>query len=222
MVRAEAGHALTTAQGLNTVDTLKYLIQRTEERLWVEFQWPQLAKRWDIQIIPGMENYLYPAECQFDQIREVLFARPNSRAWQPMEYGIPDEGLMPYNEPVAINTRAIFWENASGDPDYIKIWPIPDTGGYMRVKGMKPLNVMCEDSDCCTLDPVTIAMYTAADLLARAKSADAELKKKAADRHLQKVLSNKISAKHKVSTFGASRGAQGSRMRPRPYLDYIP
>jgi len=32
-VRAEAGHSLSTVQGTNTIDTLKYLIQRTQVEL---------------------------------------------------------------------------------------------------------------------------------------------------------------------------------------------
>lgn len=220
-LRAEAGHALTASQGLNAVETLKHIIRRTEEELWTAFQWPQLAKRWDIQIIPGMTEYLYPAELQFEQIRAAYWVQRNSRVWMPVEYGIPEDALLPYDTPAITGTAVQFWETVASDPPLIRIWPQPVNDGYMRIKGMAPLKTMCDDCDHCTLDATVIILFAAEELLTRAKSADAQAKGQKAQRHLRMLLGNQTSAKMKISTMGATRHSMPNHGM-RPYFDYIP
>lgn len=207
-VRAEAGHALTVSQGKNAEDTIAHLIRRTEYELWTAFDWPQLTVRWDIAVEPGMVEYLYPAQLQFDQIREAFFALKNSQRWLPVEYGIPEEALAPYNKSSVSGPTIQIWENIAGDPDKIRIWPTPTQEGFLRLKGMKQLNQMCELTDCCTLDPTLLSLFVSAELLARAKAEDAANKLQKAQRHLQKLLANKISAKNKVSVMGGARGVR--------------
>ena len=52
-LRAEAGHSLSVAQGLNQVETLKYLCARTQEELWTAFVWPELTVRANVQMAAG-------------------------------------------------------------------------------------------------------------------------------------------------------------------------
>jgi hypothetical protein len=214
MVRAEAGHALTPSQGLNTVDTLKHLIKRTEEELWTAFQWPTLTVRWDTSVQVGQTEYMYPAELQFDQIREVLWTPDDGQRWSVVEFGIPEEAHQVYGTTAAHGTTIKYWETQT--EEFLRIWPVPTQKGFIRLKGMKPLNSMCSDDDCCTLDATIITLFVAAELLTRAKADDAKDKLQKAQRHLQKTLANKVSAKHKVSTFGAFNG-------PRPNTNaYFP
>lgn len=213
--KAEAGHALSASQGLNALDTIKHIIKRTEYELWTAFTWPELIKRWDIQVVPGMTEYLYPAELQFDQIRQAFWAPRNAVTWSPVEYGIPEDGHLPYEVAPVTGAAVQFWETKAGNPPLIRVWPQPSRDGYFRIKGMTPLNTMCDDCDHCTLDPVAITLFAATELLQRAKSADAPSKEQKAQRHLTKLLGNKVSAKNKVSTFGAQRSTEfNSGFRP--------
>jgi hypothetical protein len=82
---------------------------------------------------------------------------------------------------------------------------------------MKPLLPFLIDADVSTLDAMALVLFTAAELLARAKAADAPNKLKKAQTHLLAVLGNTVSAKKRVSTL-----ASGSLFRqPVPGLDYI-
>lgn len=217
MVRAEAGHALSAAQGLNAVETIKHLIRRTEEELWTAFEWPELMIRKEIPVGLGQYEYMLPQDVQFDQVRQVWFAADDQR-WQPVKHGIPEDLILADDTNSATGDVIQLWDHGS-DKQIIRVWPTPQRVGTLRFKGIKPLNCLCEDTDCCTLDATLIAMRTAYILLLRAKAADAEMLNQSFQRHLQKLMGNKVSHKNKVTTFGTTRGAQTTL---RPYLDYIP
>ena len=68
-LRAECGHALSVAQGVNQVDTLKYLLARTQVELWTAFTWPELVVRAPITLAAGQYLYPYPPSLGFDAIR---------------------------------------------------------------------------------------------------------------------------------------------------------
>lgn len=224
-VRAEAGHALTVSQGLNTIDTLKHLIRRTEKELWTAFDWPQLVLRSDITTQSGQVDYSYPADITFDQIRHVYWAPQNSALWSEVEFGIPEDGIMPSGAASQVQTGSSirYWDtyisSASAEPK-MRLWPTPTQGGVIRVKGLKNLNTLVDDTDHCTLDPTLITLLVSSELLTRAKAEDAQSKTQKAQRHLQKLLANKVSKKQKVTTFGANRRFPSRTLKP--YIDYIP
>lgn len=216
-VRAEAGHALSASQGVNVLETLKYLIARTQFELWTAFQWPTLTIRSDMTANVGQYIYEYPAEMGYDQIRAVFYGPAGLLRWSPMEFQIPEECIAVGGQNTLLGPRAQFWD--VHDETHFRIWPTPNAAGTLRLRGMKKLAPLVDDTDYCTLDPTLIVLMVSAELLTRAKASDAEAKTQKAQRHLQKLLGDKISAKNKVSTFGASR-------RPitnlRPGIDYIP
>ena len=73
-LRSEAGHALSIAQGTNQYETLKYLLARTQEELWVAFVWPELSGRADIAMVAGQFLYPFPASpvVTFDMVRQAF------------------------------------------------------------------------------------------------------------------------------------------------------
>lgn len=215
-VRAEAGHALTATQGLNAVETLKYLITRTEYELWTAFQWPTLTIREDIPIQKGQYVYTYPADMGFDQIRQVYWAHANSSEWRTVDFGIPEDCIAVGGGNSTQGSDAQLWDVE--DDVSFRIWPTPNATGFIRLKGMYPLNPMVDDTDYCTLDPTLITLFVSAELLTRAKAMDAQSKDQKAQRHLKELLGNKISAKNKVSTLGATRRHNNGL---RPGIDYI-
>lgn len=217
-VRAEAGHALTATQGLNGVETLKHLIQRTEYELWTAFQWPTLEIFEDLDAQVGQYIYDYPPEMGYDQIRQVLWSPVGSASWQLIEYGIPHQCILPGGGNSTTGPTAQYWKT-QGDTQF-RIWPTPSSEGVIRLVGMVPLNPLIEDDDLCTLDPVLITLFVSSELLTRAKATDASAKEQKAQRHLKELLGNKISAKNRVSTMGATR--RPGQYGLRAFIDYIP
>ncbi len=218
-VRAEAGHSLAAYQGVNALETLRHEIRRTEYELWTAFQWPTLEMFREIAAVPDQFIYSYPVDLGFDQIRSMQWAAENSSNWQTISFGVPKECIAPGGGNSISGPHAQYWGVL--DDTRFRVWPTPTVRGWIRLWGMKPLNQMTTDTDFCTLDPTLLILFTSAELLSRAKAADAELKNQKAQRHLQQLLGNKVSAKMKVSTFGSPRSPQASRTL-RVGIDYIP
>jgi hypothetical protein len=205
-LRAECGHSLSAAQGTNQVDTLKYLLARTQEELWTAFTWPELVTRANVPLNAGQYLYDFPATMPFDQIRESYTAQPSSNEWIPLDYGIGEDLIKPDGSNVWQADPVQIWDIESAAQ--FRVSPTPAvSGGYVRFKGNKPLDPFQADADYSTLDDNVIVLFAAADLLARAKAEDAPSKQQKAQRHLSKLLANRVSAKQKVSTVGG--GAPG-------------
>jgi len=219
MVRAEAGHSLSTAQGQNTVDVIKALIARTQIELWTAYQWPTLKIRADTPTAQGQYLYDFPANFSFEQVRQVWTAQSASYTWTPVNYGIDESCIAPGGGSSQTGDPVLLWDV---DGDQFRIWPTPSTSAYfVRMIGMQPLDPLVADADMSTLDATCIALFVAAELLARAKAEDAPMKLQKAQKYTLALLGNSISAKRRVSTLAtgapSNRGAQAT-----PYVDYIP
>ena len=212
-LRAECGHSLSVAQGVNQADTLKYLLARTQEELWTAFVWPELKLRASILLATGQYAYPYHVDLPYDCIREAWTAPAGDTTdthWTSVEYGISDEDMI---LPDGTNSEradpAQYWD--SNDATTFRVFPTPNTSSRLRFIGQKKLAPFIADSDVSTLDATAIVLFAAADLLARAKAEDATLKMQKAQRHLQKLLGNKISSKMKVATLGGGSPNRNTR-----------
>jgi hypothetical protein len=215
-LRSEAGHSLSVAQGQNQLETLKYLLRRTQEELWVAFQWPDLKVRSNVAMAVGQYFYPYDTVLGYDQIREAWWSTANSAEWSTIGFGVTEDMIKPDNTNTMQSTPVQFWDVYS--ETQFRVWPTPSQVGTVRFVGNKPIAPFTADADRSTLDATLIVLFAGAELLARAKAEDAPMKQQKAQRHLLKLLGNKISAKNKVSTLGARAG----RPTPTPGIDYIP
>lgn len=216
-VRAEAGHALTPAQGLNSEATLKKLIIRTEKELWTAFTWPTLIIRAQVNVQKDQYRVAYDAKMPFDQIRQAYWCPKSSDHFVKLDYGLPEDCIKSSGLNSTSSQTVQLWEDDGADDTLFRIWPTPTIDGVIRFKGMRPLNRMVNDDDLCTLDPTLIALRVAGELLMRAKAEDAEIKMQGFQRHLQKLLANKVSDKHKISTFGSMRGYRSHQNRSQRF-----
>jgi len=215
-LRAEAGHSLSSAQGQNVVDVLKYLLKRSQIELWNAYQWPTLMQSGDTQMAAGQYLYAYPAGFDFEAIRQSYTAPASSSQWLPLTYGIDETYIMPGGANSQSGDGPQLWRP---ELDKFRVWPTPvSANNWTRFRGMKPLNPFIADTDVSTLDAMTIVLFIAAELLARSKAEDAANKLKKAQTHLLAVLGNTVSAKRRVSTLGSS-----VRVRlPAQGVDFIP
>jgi hypothetical protein len=214
-LRAETGNSLSVSQGQNVIDTYRYLLKRTQIELWTSYWWPTLRIRGGVAMVPGQYIYDYPSGFSFDQVREAWAGASTSIA--PIAYGIGED---------LIGTGGVNYQ--SGDPpqawmaegEQFRVWPTPLSANVYGVRfiGMQAVTPWASDDILSTLDGTAIILFTAAEILARAKAEDAGIKLKKAQTYLNSLLGNAVSAKRKVSTFGAF-----AQMRaPTPGLDYIP
>ncbi len=215
-LRAETGNSLSSSQGQNAVDTLKYLLKRTQLELWTGYQWPTLKIRGDTPMSAGQWIYDYPTNLAFEQVREVWAVNTPSGRFTPVAYGIGEDLIAVDGSNKQSGDTPLGW---APEGDKYRVYPTPiSSTGSLRFVGMKPLSPFIADSDVSTLDSTAIVLFAAAEQLARAKAEDASVKLKKAQVYLISLLGNSISAKMKVSTLGAF----ATRRQPTPGLDYVP
>jgi hypothetical protein len=219
-IRAEAGHSLSTTQGVNTVDTLKYIAQRTQLALWTAYQWPTLKIRSDVATTGGQYLYAFATGFSFEQVREAWTSISTGYDWRPVTFGITEDMIAPGGGNSQSGDNVQYWD-VEGDTQF-RIWPTPVTPNYtVRFKGMRPLGVFLNDSDMSTLDATAITLMAAAELLARAKAEDAPMKLDKAQKYVLSLLGNSISVKRRVSTLASGPPLRGPS-QATPYIDYIP
>lgn len=190
-LRAEIGHSTSTVTGMNAEDALIATLERTQQRLWEGWDWAHLWVRRVIPLAAGQRFYNVPADLFFEKIRKVEVR--DCGEWRPVLPGIDechyivsdsDIGMRRY--PVERYAHTEDPQDTAGNIDgrgMIEVWPIPDRNynpetldGALRTQGIRTIRRFSQLDDRCELDHNLIVLYSAAEILARQKSADAEAK----------------------------------------------
>ena len=216
MLRAECGHATSAALGQNTLPRMKQVLQRTQEFLWGDYTWPHL-RVWREEVLQaGQRYYSWPSDLAFDRIEADKTAVRYDDTWRPVLYGIEpchynaqDPELDERDDPV------IRWQ--AYEDDQFEVWPLPATNGLrMRFYGIRKLKPLIADGDRADLDDNLLVMFAAAEILAKQRGGDADLKRAAAGR-LYSQLKGQQSKFGMFRMGGGVDPSQGPRVdRPRP------
>lgn len=190
-LRAEVGHSLNPALGVNTRDVLINVLQRQQKRLWEDYSWPFLRVDRDIVCQAGLRYYNIPADLTFEKIERVQFKWGDR--WQDLTYGIGQQQLNQYDSDRDIRSWPITnWYVT--DDNRIEVWPIPaqngsaaTTDGLIRITGIRKPNPLVNDAHTADLDDQLIVLYAAAEILARQKQADAQNKLQQAQAHYARL-----------------------------------
>lgn len=229
-LRAETGHSLSTVQGQNSVDTLKYLLGRNQYDLWLNNLFPPLKAYYRVQMVPGQIDYAYPAHptytalgpAAFELIRRVEAGMLGQPPVAIIPFGIPPENVqIGGSTPAIVADPPQYWDVSQASGSEFQVWPTPATNNYwLRMMWQLPLAPFIADGDMSTLDSTVVVLFTAAEILARVKAEDAALKLKKAQVALAASLGAQVTAKRKVSTLATQAPIPANRLTP--YLDYIP
>jgi hypothetical protein len=218
-LRAECGHSLSVAQGQASEETLRYMLARQQEELYVGYDWPTLKIRRMIATQANERFYNYPAELPFENVRSFWCHTANGSDWTRVEKGI-DPGL--YASSDSLNGVTSWppqrWDH-NADRNQIELWPMPSmNNGEIVVEGYKPLAPLLNSDDVCTLDSLLIILFTSVEVLGKTAPQEAEVKSQKAQRHLMRVLGTQGSRK-RAWTVTSGRGAHS---QPVVGLDFIP
>jgi hypothetical protein len=229
-LRAELGQSLNVAHGVNDRDTLLYYLNRTQIRLYQEYDWPQLVVYRDTLLAPGQRYYAYPSDLAFDDINRTWLFAP--QPIQEVFYGIGPAEYAGSNSdqsaPAAWPVRK--WMH-SPDQNMFEVWPVPDGAAatikpFLRMWGTKTVTKMVNDSDVSTLPDNLIVLFCAAELLARDKTADAQMKLQQANEAMRRHRVRQATHKSQPFVIGGQGGDGstwgGTGRRPVIGLDYIP
>lgn len=200
-VRAEARLSLNAQHNINTRDHHVALIQREQDRLWGEFDWPHLLVDRFIPVQAGQRFYdpssvLNEAGEAKDDISIERISRIDVKTdgeWMTLVNGVDAAEYAAHDsfegERAWPPRRWRLYED-----EMIELWPVPDQDadpltqeGFLRITGIRKCRPLVSNGDRLELDDHMVALFVAASLLAASGAADAQLKLELANRRMNSV-----------------------------------
>lgn len=204
-LRAEAGLSTNVATGINARDTHVALLNRAQRELASQRDWPHLDFWVDLPLTADTRYYAYPNGISFDDINYIAIPQGASK-YVALAYGITPDAYAIRNSPAGETEKyPRAWQHRMNvDPaqNMIEMWPIPNMNQTAIIVGTHQIVPMVDASDVCMLDSDLIVLTVAAELLARQKAADAEIKIRKAQQLMRSLLSGQASQKREPFIMG--------------------
>lgn len=179
-LRAETRRSQNVAHNTQAREAQVELLQRTQERLWHDFDWPHLRVRREIELQAGQRYYQPPEDLDIDRIEklEVRYAE----TWLRLDPGIDSRHYAQWDSDLGFRSWPVRRWRIEED-EQIELWPIPDSDtdsvsleGTLRATGIRKLRPLIDNNDVADLDNRLIVLYAAAEVLAADGAKDAQLK----------------------------------------------
>lgn len=230
LMRAEAKLSLSPAMNIQVADSHKIKIQREQERLWEDYNWPHLRVHYLIRLMAGQYEYDLPADTYdgagaytltMDRVEKISVM--DGARWRPLHPEITEAHYNTHQTVLDERSWPVTnWQATS--EDQIEVWPIPDQNGteatkegYLRVTGIRSLRPFVADADRADLDDRLLSLYVAGDV--SIDKDNKQLKLEAANK-LYTKLKGKQTKTTSFTLFGA---VQPRVVRKRPVITrYVP
>lgn len=213
-LRAEIRASLNPAHNSQAHDAQVKLLQRTQDWLWEDYDWPHLKIERLYPAQAGQRYYDFGTDFDLERINSIVF-KVNGR-WAPVHPEITDTHYLAHDSDLGARGWPIRAWRVS-ENDQVEAWPIADQNGvaatlegYFKVKGVKSLAPFVADTDRADLDDRMIVLYAAAELLG-AKEGQTKLSL-ANDRRA--TLQGRLTKKTRFQMFGVG----GDTAPRRPFV----
>lgn len=224
-VRMEARISQNPAHGVTLRDPHTYLINRVQDELFLNFDWPALKVSKFIDIAEGQRYVAYPDGMSFETL-EGVWALDAGGDYRPLLSGIGPDQINEY-DPEKIEDRthplrrfAHYSEpNEATNHSLFEVWPVPDQATRIYVKGRRLPKKLTEDAHRSEIDGPAIVLHVAAELLAGQKAEDAGLKLNKAQERVRSLKIRQNTGGSQVTNLAGNRSH--ARLL-RPGIDYIP
>jgi hypothetical protein len=214
-LRAETGRSQEVAVGIDEVENLKVVLQRVQEQLYDDYEWPHLRVQKTVSLAAGQRYYDLPSGLNFDRIEDIKLKY--NGVYQDLERGIDFDDYTSYDSNATTPDRsnpAQKWDiRETGSSEQIEIWPIPsDNSQTLYFFGTKSLGNLIQESDTADLDDRLIVLFAASEILARQKSADAKQKLQLAQQRFMTLRKNSVN-KRRTIQIGLGAFAKRNNLR---------
>ncbi|WP_048647500.1 hypothetical protein [Nitratireductor soli] len=204
-LRAEARVSLNPAHNTQNRAVQVKALQREQERLWEEHDWPQLRVTRQVPVQAGERYYAPPDDLTIDRIEKIEIFRDGG--WFEMRPGIDAEHYTAWNSDLDERSwpprRWKIHEDGT-----VEVWPISDVNGdpatregYLKFTGIRNLRPLVADDDRADLDDLVLVLFVAGGMLAASGAKDAQLKLDKAQARLTRLTSN-LKPRRQVRMFG--------------------
>jgi hypothetical protein len=213
-LRAETRGSLNPAHNSQVRDTQVKLLQRTQEWLWEDYDWPHLMIYRQYPAQAGQRYYDFGADFDLERIESVKFK--TNGAFHTLSAGITEGHFSAYDSDLDQRAWPVcrwrLFEN-----DQVEVHPIADKNGdpttfegYFKVSGIKKLSPLVADNDRADLDDRMIVLYAAAEVLGGRGTKDAQIKLNLANDR-KAALQGALTKQIKFAMFGIGRAERPRR-----------
>lgn len=235
-LRAETRRSTNPAHNAATRDNDVALLQRIQETLWEDYDWPHLRVERLVRAQAGARFIAPPDGVRIDRIQSIKFFYGGE--WVPLHAGIEDRHYNDFNSYAGDRSWPVErWQIYEGEN--LEVWPVPsengtdpavvgqnvvggatigDFEGWYKITGIRNLRPLVADSDTADLDDRLLVLQAASELLAASGADDAGVKEAKANRRLLKLRGN-LSPVKRFKLYGTSQ-PQGRDLRGPPRVHY--
>lgn len=231
-LRAELEISVNPAHNVQARDIQVDHLQRVQTQLWDDYNWPHLRVFRYLNAQAGQRMYdpaavlkenssgnlVAAGDLSIDRVTEVWVR--DGTIWRKLDPGISEEH---YNSSSGLNDERDWpprrWQVNEGNE--IEIWPSPAITGstttkenILRLRGIKNLSPLTDDTHTADLDDRLITLMAAADMLGGEKG---QKKGRLATRRLLQVRGNSTKIK-RFNLFGSAE--EGRRVLRGPPTVY--
>lgn len=223
-LRAEIRVSLNPAHNAQVRETQVKNLQRVQDWLYEDFDWPHLRIERLVAVQAGQRFLDVPPDLDLERILDIQVRYGTD--WcrlvsgiGPAEYACYDSELGETSYPVRR------WRIYEGER--LELWPVPADAtnstsfdGQIKVAGIKRLSRLVDDDDRADLDNRLIVLYAAAEMLAASGAKDAKLKlDQAAQRYAS--LRADLTPRRVTKMFGEEPRGNGLRGMPRVHYRIV-
>lgn len=178
--RAECRLSLNAAHNNQVRDTHIIMLQRKQEWLWEDFDWPHMRVDRYLDVQAGQRYYDMPSDLAISRIQRVE-GRFDS-VYCEIKPGVYAGDYAAYDSELDQRAWPVQRWQITED-EQLEVWPIPDSNfdsttleGRLKITGIKNLRPLVADDDRADLDDRLIVLHAAAEYLAATGAKDAQVK----------------------------------------------
>lgn len=194
MLKGMIGKSLTVGTADDAI--LKQLLSDKQKWLSCEYDWPFLEDRFDVNVVPNSRYLAFPTTDQQGHTTTLNLERPVlvetfwNNLWTKLDYGIGSSQFNYLNSDQPGNKQDPIQNWRWSEENQFEIWPINTGPQTVRFTGQRALGVLVAPSDTADLDDLLIVLPVAAELLARSKQQDSQLKQQQFQERLWRLRSS--------------------------------
>ena len=199
--RSEARLSGNPAHNSSVRDSQVRTLQRIQEWLWEEHDWPHLIVERFMPVQAGQRFYSPPEDMTIDRIHKIEVRY--GEQWCELTPLIPSEAFSQWDSERDERSWPVARWRVYED-DQVELWPIPDDNadevsleGVLKFTGIRTLRPLVKDDDRTDLDDRMLVLFAAAEHLAATGGQDAQFKADAAQKRVNHLTGNMS----KVKTF---------------------
>jgi hypothetical protein len=212
-LRAELGRSTNISVGVDDAQNLTAILQRTQEMLYEDYDWPHLRQTFPaVPLQAGQRYYDLPAGLNYDRIESAVVRLSGlpvefKRGIEVVNYASFDSDAGDRASPA--QRWDIRWVDTA---EQIEVWPIPDgNDSSMQFTGIRNLRRLVDGDDVSDLDDNLIVLFAAADVLAHQESPDAQIKLTMARQHYSRLKGRSTGGRSHFRLGGGCNGPQPFR-----------